>query len=116
MRKYLNIRETPSCWYRNLTEEKCPTPSIVQNIYPWLCPLNQTNQVRWEDFWLLREGKDPRDGHNAFVKYPQNPHYENSDMYIDPLEKHLYEEPEDIENKDNNGNLQGIEEEIDKNY
>ena len=34
MRKKLNIRGTPSCWPRNLTEEKCPTPSIVQNIYP----------------------------------------------------------------------------------
>ena len=30
---------------------------------------------------------------------------------MDQLEKHLYEEPEDVENKDNNGNLQGIEEE-----
>ena len=37
-------------------------------------------------------------------------------MYIHPLEKHLYEEPEDIENKDNNSNLQGIEEEMNKNY
>ena len=37
-------------------------------------------------------------------------------MYIDPLGKHLYQEPEDIENKDNNGNLQGIEEEINENY
>ena len=37
-------------------------------------------------------------------------------MYIDPLEKHLYEEPEDIENKDNNDNLQGIEEELNENY
>ena len=36
---------------------------------------------------------------------------------MNPLEKHLYEEPEDIENKDNNGNLQGIkEEDMNENY
>ena len=37
-------------------------------------------------------------------------------MYIDPLETHLYKEPEDIENKDNNGNLQGFEEEMNEKY
>ena len=36
---------------------------------------------------------------------------------MDPLQMHLYEEPEDIENKYNNGNLQGNEEEeMNKNY
>ena len=36
---------------------------------------------------------------------------------MDLLEKHPYEEPEDVENNNNNGNLQGIEEkEINENY
>ena len=36
---------------------------------------------------------------------------------MNPLEKHLYEQPEDVENKDNNGNLQAIEEEeMNENY
>ena len=36
---------------------------------------------------------------------------------MNPLEKHLYEEPEDVENKNNNGNLEGIEEEeMNENY
>ena len=35
---------------------------------------------------------------------------------MDPIEKHLYEQPEDRENKDNN-NFQGIEEEeMNENY
>ena len=41
----------------------------------------------------------------------------NSDLYMDPLEKHLHVEPEDVENKNNDGNLQGIEEEeMNENY
>ena len=35
MRKNFNIRGMPSCWPRNFREEKCSTPSIVQNIFPW---------------------------------------------------------------------------------
>ena len=34
MRKKLNIKGMPFCWPRNMREEKCPTPSTVQNIYP----------------------------------------------------------------------------------
>ena len=41
----------------------------------------------------------------------------NSDLYMDPLEKYLYEEPEDVGSEDHNGNLQGIEEEeMNENY
>ena len=34
MRNKLNIRGTPTCWPRNMEEEKCPTSRTVQNTYP----------------------------------------------------------------------------------
>ena len=54
--------------------------------------------------------KRPQGWPQCFCETPLKPTLCNNNMCIDLLEKHLYEEPEDIENKDNNGNLQGIEE------
>ena len=65
----------------------------------------------------MERRKRPHGWPQCFCKTSPKPILHNSDLYMDPLEKHLYEEPEDVESKDNNGNLEGIEEEeMNENY
>ena len=65
----------------------------------------------------MERRKRPQGWPQCFCETSPKPTLCNNTLYMDPLGKHLYEEPEDIENKDNNGNLQGIvEEEMNENY
>ena len=70
---------------------------------------NKPSEVR--GLLTAERRKRPQEWPQCFHKTPPKPTLCNSNLYMNLLQKHLYEEAEDIENKDNNGNLQGIEEE-----
>ena len=74
---------------------------------------NKPSEVR--GLLTAERRKRPQGWPQCLCKTLPKPSLCNSDLYVSPLEKHLYEEPEDVENKDNNGNLQGIEEEEEMN-
>ena len=77
--------------------------------------LQPNKPIEVRGLFTTERRKRPQGWPQCFHKTPPKPKLQNSNMYIDPLEKHLYEEPEDIENKDRNGSLQGTEEEMNKN-
>ena len=115
MTKTLNIREMPSHWPRYMREEKCPTLQHSPEHIPMIASSQPNKPSKVRGLLTVERRKRLQGWPQCFCKTPPKPTLCNSNMDIDPLEKHLYEEPEDVENKDNNSNLHGIEEEEDMN-
>ena len=93
---------------------KVPHPQCSPEYIPMIMSPQPNKPSEVRGLLTMERRKRPQGRPQCFHKTTPKPSLCNSNLYMDPIEKHFYKEPEDRENEDNK-NLQGIEEEEEMN-
>ena len=93
-----------------MKEEKCSTPQHIPEYIPMVVSPQPNKPSEVRSIINMKRRKKPHGWPQCIHKTLPGPTLHNSNLYMDPIEKHLYEEPEERRNESNE-NLEALEEE-----